>query len=103
MNIGKAIKDARDAAWMTQEELAMRTTLTLQQIQNIEEGLMEIEYIQRHALDSIASALEIPLEIFFILGIEDSDIAPGKKEIAALLLPSLQGLVKQLIGDKEKD
>lgn len=102
MNIAKAIKDAREAAWLTQEELAAKTILTTIKIQLLEEEAIDYEELSRSELHSIAEALYIPLELLIILGIEDQDIDPKKKEIAAILLPSLQEIVKELIKDKER-
>ena len=100
MNIAKAIKDAREAKGMTLAQLEQKTTLTKEYLQEIEEGKGPYVQIPRSHLHAIAGAFETPLEVLSILGIEDKDIKKDKKVIADALLPSMQGLLLELLKEK---
>lgn len=97
MNIAKATNEARTAAKMTLAQLAMNTTLTIERLERIEQGHLNYAELTKSEIQSIADAVGIPVEVLFILGIEDEDIAPGRKEIADRLLPHIQDLVKEMI------
>ena len=82
MNYSKAVRMARSIANISQQELAKRASLNRSYISLIESG-------DRNAttdtLEKIASAMEIPIHLFTLLAVEETDKAAiGKEQIHSL-------------------
>lgn len=100
MNWGKAIKTAREAVGMTQEELCTETDLRIEYLQELEEGIPTWEI--GDALPDVCKALGVKKEILMILGIEDEDVPSQKKKIADALLEPLRNIIKEILKPSDE-
>ncbi len=94
MNYAKAVRMARSIANISQQELALRASLNRSYISLIESGDREAT---TETLGKIARALEIPIHLFTLLAVEDSDQAAiGRDQIQSLGV----ALAELLLGSK---
>lgn len=100
MNVGKAIKIARETAGLTLEQVSEKSGRTVEYLKRVEEGTDKECRFSSLDRETIASAINVPVSLLFVLGIEDTDIPESKKGMAAVLLPSMQELVKSIISEK---
>ncbi|RYZ90655.1 MAG: XRE family transcriptional regulator [Proteobacteria bacterium] len=100
--IGRRIRDAREAANLTQEELGTRVGLKRTSITNIEKARQSI---QVHTLYSIAEALDLPISSFMVELRTETPTAQSKERLEQLLRDRAPDLnidevtfVKSLVG-----
>jgi XRE family transcriptional regulator, regulator of sulfur utilization len=95
MNLGKAIKELRKQKELSQSQLAELVEISQTSLSQIESGQKRPS---SKNLKKISSVLEISEPMLFILATEKEDIPEEKKHLYDILYPSIEGLVKQLIG-----
>jgi transcriptional regulator with XRE-family HTH domain len=94
MNLGKAIMSVRKQLGIKQYELAEMCTISQTSLSQIETGLKRPS---PRTLKKICAAFEVPDSVLYILGMQDTDIPESKKEIYALLFPSIKSLTLQMV------
>lgn len=77
MNYSKAVRMARAIANISQQELAKRASLNRSYISLIESGDRNAT---TETLEKIATAMDIPIHLFTLLAVEESDNAAIGKE-----------------------
>lgn len=73
MNYGKAIRTARAAAGLKQNELAKQADITRSYLSLIEAGKRTPSL---EALESLAQGLKVPLHLLMLLATEPEDLPP---------------------------
>lgn len=76
-NVGKSIKEVREARGITQDELSQKTGLTINYISRLENGHRGISI---DSLNDISKILDFPAPLFYTLNAEDID-GPFKKVV----------------------
>lgn len=92
MDIGKAIKQARQQRGLKQNAFAEMCQITPSYLSQIEKNQKDINLSK---LKAIAEALEMPLQILFFLSMTDEDIQPNKREAYKIIEPSIKALINQ--------
>lgn len=92
MNLGNALRKCRKLQRKTLEELALLTNMSISYISLLEQNKREPTL---SSLNSIASALKIPLSVIIILAAEDNDI----NELSLDTISNLTASVQDLISD----
>jgi transcriptional regulator with XRE-family HTH domain len=98
MNIGFAIKMIRKHRGITQAELSDLTSISETSLSKIEKGTIPTE----KNLKKISNALDVPLSVIYILGMEDSDVPRSRKKMYELLFPSIKSLALEIIGKENE-
>lgn len=91
MNIGRVIKDIRVKKGLRAKELAAMAGCSgpfLSQIElNKRQPSMEL-------VQNIAKALGFPVYYFFFMGMDEEDVAEGKKEVFRSMRPAVAGMIE---------
>ena len=98
MNLGKAIMSVRKQLGIKQYELSEMCGISQTSLSQIETGLKRPS---PRTLKRICEALEIPDSVLYILGMQDTDIPESKKDIYALLFPSIKSLTLQMVSSRD--
>lgn len=98
MNIGNAIKQARQHFELSQVELSDRTGIAQTSISQIESGAKEPS---KKTIERICAALEIPEMVLYVLGMEDSDVPTSRRGVYNELYPAMKDFAKQVIGKRK--
>jgi transcriptional regulator with XRE-family HTH domain len=77
MNYGKAIRTARSIADRSQEDVAKAASINRSYLSSIESG-RRLPSIT--TLENITKALNIPMHLLRLLGLEKGDVAPSQEE-----------------------
>lgn len=93
MDVGKAIREIRKKQGLSQVELSQKTGLTQATLSNIESGRKRPG---PETLDKISVALNIPISLIYITGLEKEDVADDKKFLYDQLFPVIQSLALQI-------
>jgi transcriptional regulator with XRE-family HTH domain len=92
MNIGKAIRELRKSADLSQADLAKKTAITQAALSQIENGKRP----GTETLKKISTALEVPESLIYVMGLEKDDVPEEKALLYDKLFPVIQDLVKQI-------
>ena len=96
MNIGIAIRKIRKEKTpkLNQTEFAKLIGITQTYLSQIETGAKtpSIDVVQ-----NICSKLEIPMAIFFWLGVEESDIRETKRESFRIIKPTIDAMINSIM------
>lgn len=95
MNYGKAIRLARSARGLTQQELADRAGLNSSYISLLEKGH---RVPGTKALEALSEALEVPMYLLMLMGSDQEDLRGVPKEKAEALASELLQLVVDFRG-----
>ena len=95
MNIGSAIKELRKRQGLSQSELAAKAGLTQATLSKIENGTRPGDQTLKH----LSTALKVPESLIYVMGIEKSDVPPGKQELYEKLFPVIQTMIMQIAGE----
>jgi len=99
MDLGFAIKTARQYLDFSQEKLSEKTGLSQTSISQIENG---VKAPSRKTIDKICKALYVPEDILYILGIQGEDISSKRKEMFQKLYPKIRELAIEMLDTKKK-
>jgi transcriptional regulator with XRE-family HTH domain len=92
MDIGKAIKELRKHKNLSQEELGVKASITQAALSQIENGKRPgIRTLKR-----ISEALEVPVSLLYVIGMEKEDVPKEKALLYENLFPVIQELVRQI-------
>jgi transcriptional regulator with XRE-family HTH domain len=97
MNIGYAIRTAREELNLSQEELADMAKVTQTTISSIERGKKRPH---PGTLANIAKALKTPEVLLHIMGMEKKDCPKSKQGLYDKLFPSVQASILQIVKAK---
>lgn len=97
MNIGQAIKLARSKRQLSQADLAKRAGLSVSYLSLLERNRRDPPL---STINSIASALVMPVEILFFLGSEDRDLGKLNRDLAAQLAITALELLNEPLSEK---
>jgi len=97
MNLGKAIKSVRRQLGITQYELAEICQISQTSLSQIETG---VKRPSQRTMKKICAAFEIPESVLYILGMQDTDVPASKRDIYAMLFPSIQSLALQMVSSE---
>ncbi|MFL5786793.1 MAG: helix-turn-helix domain-containing protein [Flavisolibacter sp.] len=95
MNLGRAIKELRKEQGLSQEELALASSITQAALSQIENGKRP----GSGTLNKISKALKVPVSLIYALGMDKEDVPKGKRVVYDQLFPIVQNLIIQ-IGSK---
>src|ERR1043165_7213774 len=90
MNVGKAIKMARQASGVKQRDLAKKVGITPTALCQIENGIKQPRML---TMLEICHKLDVPITLLYMLGIEEVDILYEKQHIDRTVYPSIQDLI----------
>ena len=99
MNIGKAIKDLREAAGLSLEQLEDKSGRKASYLEKIEQGTATPG---AGDIEAICEAMEVPKEILSILAIESRDVKKGKEDLYEALMPAIRNLALALVTKSEE-
>jgi len=71
MNLGKAIKSVRSQLGLTQQELALRSNISVSYLSLLEQNKRDPSF---STIEAIAAALNIPLSILIFLSADRSEL-----------------------------
>lgn len=91
MNLGKAIKDARDKLNMTQSQLADRCSMSSMAISMIETGKT---FPPKNTLEKICEAFGVSMATILLASIEEGDFPPGKKVLYKMVVSMYEELLE---------
>lgn len=94
MNVGKAIRELRKEKGLSQEELAAASGITQAALSQIENGKRP----GSGTLNKLSKALQVPVSLIYVLGMEKDDVPKEKKLIYDQLFPVVQSLILQIGG-----
>jgi len=95
MNLGRAIKELRKKQGLSQEELALASSITQAALSQIENGKRP----GSGTLVKVSKALKVPVSLIYALGMDKEDVPKEKRVIYDQLFPIVQNLIIQ-IGSK---
>jgi len=98
MNLGKAIKQIRQHFGVSQVELSKRTGISQTSISQIEGG---IKNPSKRTIAIICKEFEIPEAVLYLMGMDEADVPPSRKNIYQQLYPAMKDFAIQLIGKKK--
>ena len=94
MNIGLAIKKIRTGKGISQGKLAKECDISQTSLSQIEGG---IKRPSSKTLNSISNALNVPETIFYIYGMEESDVPENKRQVYEILYPTVEDMIKKML------
>lgn len=94
MNISESLKKIRKLKGLTQVDLAKKAGITQTSYSQIENGLNKP---RKETLERIARALDIPIDVIYLMGIELEDVPAHKKEDFKHLFPTVKELLEKLL------
>ncbi|HMK05982.1 MAG TPA: helix-turn-helix transcriptional regulator [Flavobacterium sp.] len=92
MNLGPTIKNLRQQKGLTQTEFALKAGITQTYLSQIENNLKDPNI---SVLKKLAEELAVPLPIIFFLSIDQTDIAPEKRDAFDKLGQSAKALINE--------
>ena len=92
MNVGKVIKDIREAKKYKQKEVSASCNISVTYLSQIENNKREPTL---STLQIISKFLGTPLPIIFFMSLDETDIPNHKKEFFKHIHPSLNSLIKE--------
>jgi len=95
MHIGKVIREIRKKKGLSQEDLADKCGLTQSTVSNIE---TQKKCPLPKNFSKICKELETPETFIYLLATEEKDIPKNKKAIYKMLFPTIENMLKQIIG-----
>lgn len=98
MNIGNAIKQARQYFGYSQVELSELTGIAQTSISQIENGGKEPS---KKTVQRICNALDIPVMVLYVLGMEDADVPASRKNAYRELYPAMKDFAIQMVGKRK--
>lgn len=98
MNIGSAIKQARQHFGYSQVELQELTGIAQTSISQIESGAKEPS---KKTVERICTALDIPVMVLYVLGMEDKDVPASRKNAYKELYPAMKDFAIQMVGKRK--
>lgn len=99
MNIGKAIRSAREALGIDQKTLAQSIQISPTSLSLIENG---VKQPSKRTLSKIANRLDVPETLFYLLSLEQTDIPKQKQKIYKYLFPSIERLLLEIVGNENQ-
>src|ERR1700754_4202992 len=93
MDIGNAIKNLRQQKGFKQTDFAVKCGLSQSYLSSIEKGKKEPTL---GILKQIANALSIPMPVLMFFSLDKDDVAESKREVFAILEPSIKGLISDV-------
>jgi transcriptional regulator with XRE-family HTH domain len=100
MNYGKAIRTARSIADRSQADVAKAASINRSYLSSIESG-RRLPSIT--TLENITKALNIPMHLLRLLGLERGDVAPSQEEQIKSLGVELTKLLLQERTDEDRE
>ena len=94
MNLGKAIRELRKHAGLSQEELAKKADITQGALSQMERGKRPGSQTMR----KLSVALDVPESLIYVMGLEKGDVAAEKALLYERLFPVIEELVMQIAG-----
>jgi transcriptional regulator with XRE-family HTH domain len=98
MNIGNAIKQVRQHFGYSQVELSELTGIAQTSISQIENGRKEAS---KKTVERICKALDIPMMVLYVLGMEDGDVPVSRKNAYRDLYPAMKDFAIQMVGKRK--
>ncbi len=95
MNLGRAIRELRKKQGLSQEELALASSITQAALSQIENGKRP----GSGTLSKVSRALNVPVSLLYALGMDKEDVPKDKRVVYDQLFPIIQSLIIQ-IGSK---
>jgi transcriptional regulator with XRE-family HTH domain len=97
MHIGQAIKTVRQTLGVSQRKLSEMIVVSPTSLSQIERG---IKRPSPKTLKSISDKLNVPEAVFYVLGLDEKDVSPAKKQLFKHIFPAVQGLMLELVGEE---
>lgn len=98
MNLGNALKAAREQAGLSQNKAAPKIGTNQPYLCQLEGNK---RFPSEDMLKNISKAYKIPVSIIFWMGMEAKDVTPDKREAFKLLKPSIDELIGEIFKEKE--
>ena len=96
MNIGKAIREIRTKAGISQTEFANRCGLSQTSLSQIEVG---VKRPSQRTIVKICEVFDIPEAAIYFMAIEKGDVSKDKRKVYDVVFPTLMRLALQLAGE----
>jgi len=97
MNIGTAIKSVRKEKGFGQKELADKCGLSVNALSQIETNT---SFPHKNTIESIASALEVPVSYLLFFSISETDVPANKRDVFNTLNSALKTILIDSIDKK---
>lgn len=98
MNIGAAIKFIRKELNITQDALALTSSLSQTSLSQIENG---VKRPTSKTLKKLCTAMDIPEVVIYVIAMEENDIAPNRRGMYHAVYNSIKKLALQLAAQND--
>lgn len=100
MNVGAAIQKIRKRLNLSQKELAEKSVISQTSLSQIESG---IKKPSKRTILKLCKVLDIPEAVIYLLAMEATDIAENKRNMYALIQPSIVSLSLELVSSDARE
>lgn len=98
MNLGLAIKQARERAGLTQTQAQHLVETDQRYLSHLETNR---KFPSQKMLEKISKAYDIPICVLFWMGMEEGDVSENKREEFMAVKPKVDKLIGKIFKKKE--